>query len=188
MATTKVDLASRALNLLGEKAITSFDEATAPAAVASSLYETVIGAALSCHRWRFASKVVELAKLDETPGDESSWVYIDQLPADLIVIHHIDAGHKYEIYRKKLNSNSTPVNLDYGYRPDEEDWPAYFTKFILYQLAADFCIAVTESTTKLENYVLLADNELKRARAIDSHQRPSIGIIDEAGLIRRRFS
>ena len=94
MATTKVDLASRALNLLGEKSITSFDESTAPAAVASSLYETVVKAALSLHRWRFASKVVELSKLDETPVDESSWVYIHQLPADLIVIHHIDAGQR----------------------------------------------------------------------------------------------
>jgi len=188
MATTKVDLASRALNLLGEKSITSFDESTAPAAVASSLYETVVKAALSLHRWRFASKVVELAKLDETPVDESSWTYIHQLPADLLVIHHIDALHRYEIYRKKLYSNSTPVNLDYGYRPDEEDWPAYFEKFVLYQLAADFCVAVTENTQKLENYTLLADNELRRARAIDSHQRPTVGIIDDAGFITSRFS
>ena len=54
-ANSPIDICARALILIGADPITSFDEDTTEALVASNMYEDVARASLVNSRWRFAT-------------------------------------------------------------------------------------------------------------------------------------
>ncbi len=54
MAVTKVDIASQGLVLIGANKISSFDDNSTEAQVASTLYEENVESLLSESHWRFA--------------------------------------------------------------------------------------------------------------------------------------
>ena len=78
MAISSIDLCSRALLKIGASSIASFDEGTAEAEIAASLYPVVRDAMLSVHPWNFAITRQVLARLLDKPTSDFSHAF--QLP------------------------------------------------------------------------------------------------------------
>ena len=171
-----IKINSNALILLGHTPIASFSDAGSGALVASNLYETSLRALLSSHRWRFATKKVQLARLTASPINDYNYQF--QLPTDFIMLIKVQDQSNYEIYGDKLYSNSITAYIDYIYRVDESLFPPWFTKALEFFLAAQYAVPVTGNSTRMQEYNAMYEMQMRRARNIDSAERPNIGIVD----------
>ena len=172
MALTSIALSSRALLKLGAKTIASFDEGTTEAEVAANLYPSVRDALLSAHPWNFATAQETLPRLGDPVADMA---YAYQLPGDFLRVLSAGPGGRgrgltYRIVGQALETDATEVVLTHIYRPDETAFPPFFDQALIAVLAAEFCLPLTESTSRAKLLYELADNEMRRARQIDSQQ------------------
>ncbi len=173
MALSGIALCSRALLKIGAQSISSFGEGSAEAEVAGGLYPTIRDALLSAHPWSFATGQATLSRLAAEPIADFTCAY--QLPPDLLRVLSAGTGGqgrgvRYRIAQKRLHANSTEIVLTYIFRPAEVDFPAFFDQALIARLAAEFTIPITESTTRSQALLTVAEVEFKRARLIDSQQ------------------
>ena len=173
MSFTSIDICSRALVKLGAKSIASFSEDTAEAHVAEQLYGMTLESLLAAYPWRFALKQVSLARLANAPSADFQYAYA--LPNDCVRV--LSAGNvnrgrglDYRIMKHQLHTNGENVILTYLCQPDEADFPAFFVDALVAKLAAEFCLPLTESTTRTDYLRRLADEACQTARLIDSQQ------------------
>jgi hypothetical protein len=189
MALSQIDLCSRALLKVGAHTIASFDEGTVEAEVAGSLYPTVRDSVLSSHPWNFATTQTSLPKLATPPLADFANAF--QLPPDCIrVLSAGTAGRGqgivYKIAQRRVLTDVDEVVLTYVSRPDELDYPAFFDMALIAQLAAEFCIPLTDSTSRWEALQKLAEAELRRARLIDA-QEETPPAVDDFTLLEGRL-
>ncbi len=158
---------------IGANSIASFDEGTAEAEVAANLYPIVRDALISAHPWNFALAQKTLAKLAIEPVADFANAF--QLPADCL--HVLSAGSEgrgrgleYRISERRLHTNGEFVVLTYLYRPKEKDFPPFFDMALIARLAAEFCIPLTDSTSRWEGLRKIAEEEFRRAKRIDSQE------------------
>lgn len=168
--TSKVQISSNALILIGHPPIASFEEPGAGAVAAANLYEQSYLNMLTMYRWRFATKRGELNRLAQAPTNGFQYQY--QLPHDLVYLIKKDLNTDYEIYEDKMYTNDAQVKVDYTYRVDEDRLPAYFVKAFEFFLAMQFSIPVTGNSTRAQEYQGMYELQLKRAKYADSSQRP----------------
>lgn len=172
MAISSIALCSRALLKTGCRSITSFEEGTAEAEVAGNLYETTRDALLSAHPWSFATAQTILARLDVQPV--ADYAYAFQLPSGFLRALSAGAGRgrglDYRIHERRLHTHSTEVVLTYVFRPEESEFPPFFDQILIARLAAEFCIPLTDSTSRADVLMGIAKDEFKQARLIDSQQ------------------
>ena len=86
-ANSAIDIASRALVLIGAEPITSFDSSSTEALVATNMYEDTVRAMLSTARWRFATEQSVLNQLSDVPTGRFDIAH--QLPSNLLVLHGV---------------------------------------------------------------------------------------------------
>ena len=173
MSNTAITLCSKALIKIGAKSITSFEEETAEAEVANQLYEPTLQNLLASYPWRFALTQKNLARLTESPV--SDYQYAFQLPNDCVRVLSAgqnikSSGLNYKIVGQKLYTNSETVILNYIRRPEENSFPAFFVDALVGKLAAEFCLPLTESTTRTDYVKKMAETSLSAARLVDSQQ------------------
>jgi len=174
MPLSAVALCSRALIKLGGRTIASLDEGSAEAEVARTLYPGVRDALLSAHPWTFATAQATLAQLSGVPVADFAHAY--QLPTDHL--RTLSAGGPdgrghglaYRIAEDRLLTDASAVTLTYLFRPDESTFPPHFVEALSAQLAAEFCLPLTESTSRGQLLHQLASDALRAARLIDSQQ------------------
>ncbi len=188
MALNDVALCSRALIRIGAAPITSFEDGTAESEIAGALFAPVRDALLSAYAWSFASGQAVLNELETPPIADYSNAF--QLPNDFLRALSAGTGTRgrglnYRIARGALHTNSSEVVLTYIFRPEEEEFPSYFDQVLITRLAAEFCIPVTENTSRAETLYKLADAEQQRARQIDA-QQDSPGRLEDFSLINAR--
>lgn len=180
MALSSVALCSRALLKTGCRSITSFDEGSAEAEVAGNLYEPIRDALLSAYPWSFATAQATLARLDAEPI--ADYAYAFQLPADFLRALSAGAGRgrglDYRIQERRLHSHSSEAVLTYIFRPRESEFPPFFDQVLIARLAAEFCIPLTDSTSRAEALMKAAERELSGARTIDAQQAVNAAIDD----------
>ncbi|MCW2237898.1 hypothetical protein [Azospirillum canadense] len=181
MALTAVGLCSRALIKIGATAITAFDEGTAEAEVADALYEPARDALLSANPWSFATRQATLPRLADGPVADFSAAF--QLPADFLRALGAGAGGRgrgldCRIAGRTLQADSDTVTLTYIGRPAEEDFPPFFDQALIARLAAEFCIPLTENSSRADLLQRLAEAEFRRARQIDRQQDSQPGFED----------
>lgn len=175
VANSAVDIAARALTLIGANPITSFDDTSTEATVANNMYEDVAQAALCASRWRFATNQSVLNLLTDAPTGRFDRAY--QLPSDMLMLHALtvnDLVVEYTVYGDKAFANlsaSDQVVADFSFRANENTWPSYFTLAVEYQLAAIFAssIARDEALTKMMDDK--ASMLMAKARNLDSQQQ-----------------
>ena len=80
MAVTKVDIASRALVMIGANPISSFTDDTTEALVTNTIYEEVVESTLTRHNWRFATGQQQLSLLADAPTGRFEYAY--QIPSN----------------------------------------------------------------------------------------------------------
>lgn len=173
MALSAIALCSRALLKIGAATIASFDEGTAESEVAVNLYPSVRDALVSSHPWNFATGQASLPRLAAQPVADFAHAY--QLPADFLRalsagIGGSGFGLPYRIAESRLHTDAESVVLTYVFRPDELSFPPFFDQALIARLAAEFCIPLTESTTRAEMLYRLAEDEFRRAKLIDGQQ------------------
>lgn len=188
MSLTDVALCSRALIRLGAAPISSFDDGSAESEIAGALYGPVRDGLLSAYPWSFATGQAALPRLEDAPA--ADYAYGFTLPNDFL--RAISAGHggrgrglRYRIARGVLQTNAEGVMLTYIFRPDESECPPFFEAALMARLGAEFCIPVTENTSRAEALYRLADLEYQRARQIDA-QQDSPGRLESFSLIDAR--
>lgn len=173
MALNDIALCARALIRLGAAPITSFDDGSAESEIAGALYSTIRDSLLSTYPWTFATGQVELTRLEETPTTDYQYAF--QLPNDFL--RAISAGSSaksqgacYRITRDQLHTDYESIVLTYIFTPAEEETPPFFDMVLMSRLAAEFCIPVTENTSRAEAMFRAAERELAKARSIDAMQ------------------
>ncbi|MGH1455821.1 MAG: hypothetical protein ACRBDI_03480 [Alphaproteobacteria bacterium] len=173
MALSDIGLSARALVRIGATPITSFNDGGAESEIAATLFPQVRDALLSAYPWSFASAQVVLDQLVTTPIADYAYAYA--LPNDFLRALSAGSGSRgrglnYRISSGALHTNASDVVLSYVFRPEEEAFPPYFDQALITRLAAEFCIPVTESTSRAESLFNMADREFQRARQIDAQQ------------------
>jgi len=190
MALSSIELCSSALVKLGAEAISSFDDGSAEARVAARLYPLARDALLSSHPWSFATRQAALARLATAPVTTFAYAY--QLPADYLKALSAGAGGRssglvFQIVNRQLHTDADALVLTYVFRPSEGDFPPYFNAALVARLAAEFCLPLTENSSRAERLVRLADAELKVAKLVDS-QQDTPPRVEDFTLIRARLA
>ena len=168
-----VSICSKALLKIGAQTITSFEDGTAEAEVAANLYPLVRDGLLSSYPWSFAVLQKRLARLDIKPLADYQYAY--QLPADYLRIISAGTGNRgrgaeYRIYENKIYTDAEELIITYISRVDENIFPTFFQEALVASLAYEFCLPLTESTSRAEHLQKRAEDILKHARLTDSQQ------------------
>jgi len=180
MALSALVLCSRALLRIGAQPIASFEEGTAEAEVAASLYPAARDALLAAHPWSFATGQMVLPRLLDAPVADMEYAF--QLPPSCLRV--LSAGNlrgrgaTYRIHENRLHSNQNRIVLTYIFRPAETGFPPHFANALVSRLAADFCIPLTDSTSRAELLQRLAGSDFKDARLCDSQQSTVLSFED----------
>ena len=179
MALSAIQLCARALVKIGAAPILGFDEESIAAEVASLLYPSTRDALLSAHPWNFATAQRSLAPLVTSPT--ADYAYAFQLPADYLRALSAGTGRRgrgltYRIAERRLHADADEVVLTYIFRATEADFPPFFDHVLIARLAAEFCIPLTENSSRAEALARAADEELRRARLIDAQEETTGGL------------
>lgn len=189
-ANSDIDIAARALVLIGAQPITSFSSSSTEALVASNVYEDVVRTALCASRWRFATNQAVLNALTAAPTGRFDTAH--QLPNDLLMLHAItinDLNLEYNVYGDKIYSNATVnevVVADYTYRAGEQDFPSYFTLAVEYALAAAFALAIARDEQLATMFEKKAAQLMQQAKTLDSQQQTTRKLVTSRFIAERR--
>lgn len=189
-ANSDIDIAARALVLIGAQPITSFSSSSTEALVASNVYEDVVRTALCASRWRFATNQAVLNALTAAPTGRFDTAH--QLPSDLLMLHAItinDLNLEYNVYGDKIYSNATVnevVVADYTYRAGEQDFPSYFTLAVEYALAAAFALAIARDEQLATMFEKKAAQLMQQAKTLDSQQQTTRKLVTSRFIAERR--
>lgn len=185
-----LDMASRALVLIGAEPITSFELSTTEALVASNMYEDVVRSSLCVARWRFSSEQATLNQLTDTPTGRFDIAH--QLPSDLLMLHAVtvnDTTISYTIYGDKVFSDSSTNDsliADYTFRAPETAFPSYFALAVQYALASVFATAIARDDKLMEMMETKADRLMAKARNLDSQQQTTRSLSTTRFNLNRR--
>tara|TARA_R100001082_G_C4334572_1_gene147244 strand:+ start:266 stop:865 length:600 start_codon:yes stop_codon:yes gene_type:complete len=194
MATTNIDICARALIMIGAQPISSFSDGSTEALVASNIYDDVVEASLTRHRWRFATTQQQLSLLTNTPTGRYDYAY--QMPTNPAVLQIItltvnDYVIPYSRYQNYIYLNgygsSNEVIMDYIYKVDEAYFPAHFKLALEYELASIFAGSVARDAAMITQFKELSERQFLVAKNIDSAETTS-KVLDTNRFINLRRS
>ena len=189
-ANSAIDIASRALVLIGAEPITAFDSSTAESTVATNMYEDTVRATLSSARWRFASDQATLAAVGSDPTGRFDKAH--QLPTNLLVLHAVTVNDNlinYTVYGDKVFSNVTAsdtVIADFTFRETETNFPSYFTLALEYTLATIFATSIARSATLAKLMNEQSTLLMAKARNLDAQQQTTRKLVTSRFITDRR--
>jgi len=189
-ANSAIDICSRALILIGADPITSFNDDTTEALVASNMYEDVARSQLTLMRWRFATNQAQLSALDAAPTGRFDTAH--QLPSGVLLVNAVtinDHPIDFTVYGDKVYSDASKndvVVADYIYRADETDWPSYFVIALEYVLAAIFATSIARDGALSDALESKATVYMAKARSTDSQQQTTRKLTTSRFLTERR--
>ena len=189
-ANSAIDIASRALVLIGAEPITSFDSSSTEALVATNMYEDTVRAMLSTARWRFATEQAVLNQLSDVPTGRFDIAH--QLPSDLLVLHGITINDnliEFTVYGDKVFSDTTSSDTlvaDFTFRADEVDFPSYFSLALQYSLASIFATSIARDDRLMQLMETKANQLMAKARNIDAQQQTTRKLVTSRFISNRR--
>ena len=189
-ANSAIDIASRALVLIGAEPITSFDSSSTEALVATNMYEDTVRATLSTARWRFATEQAELVRLSDTPTGRFDVAH--QLPSNLLVLHGVTINDNlldYTVYGDKVFSDASTQDIliaDYTYRATEDTFPSYFSLALQYTLASIFATSIARDDGLMNVMEAKANQLMAKARNLDAQQQTTRKLVTSRFISDRR--
>lgn len=193
MALTDIDVASKALVLIGANPISDFDDGSTEATVADNIYEMIVESALTRVRWRFASGQVQLSRLTNTPVGRWDSAYQKPTSPNMLALHAvqvIDNNIKFDIYEDKIYCNATEddvVVLDYTYRSATADWPPYFVRALVYDLAGVFAGSIAQKGELADHYENRGEYFYSKGANVEAQQRTTKAINTRKNLVNSRY-
>jgi hypothetical protein len=181
MALSAIALCSRALLKIGAYPIASFDDERIEAEIALALYQPTRDALLSAYPWRFATTQISLEQHNDDPV--ADFLYAYALPDDFLRALSAGAngnsnGLTFRISKNTLQTDSDSVILNYIFRPDEDSTPPFFEHVLMAQLAAEFCLPITENTSRADTLYKLANMAFDQAKRLDAYQDTPKALLD----------
>ncbi len=189
-ANSAIDIASRALVLIGAEPITSFDSSSTEALVATNMYEDTVRAMLSTARWRFATEQAVLNQLSDVPTGRFDIAH--QLPSNLLVLHGVTVNDnliEFTVYGDKVFSDTTSSDTlvaDFTFRADEVDFPSYFSLALQYSLASIFATSIARDDNLMQLMETKANLLMAKARNIDAQQQTTRKLVTSRFISNRR--
>ena len=189
-ANSAIDIASRALVLIGAEPITSFDSSSTEALVATNMYEDTVRAMLSTARWRFATEQSVLNQLSDVPTGRFDIAH--QLPSNLLVLHGVTVNDnliEFTVYGDKVFSDTTASDTlvaDFTFRADEVDFPSYFSLALQYSLASIFATSIARDDRLMQMMETKANQLMAKARNIDAQQQTTRKLVTSRFISNRR--
>ena len=189
-ANSAIDIASRALVLIGAEPITSFDDSSTEGLVATNMYEDTVRAMLSTARWRFATEQSVLNQLSDVPTGRVDIAH--QLPSDLLVLHGVTISDRlieYTVYGDKVFSDSTSNDTliaDYTFRAEEVNFPSYFALALQYSLASIFATSIARDDRLMQLMETKANMLMAKARNLDAQQQTTRKLSTSRFISNRR--
>jgi len=189
---SEVDIANRALSMLGEARITSLLDNNKPARAMNARYEMLRDAELAAYAWRFAVTRVQLAASTDVPEWGYSTIY-DRPVGDLRPIKiggdfiypgaigvmyessgYIPDGTPWDIIGGRIHTNiGAPLDYEYVAQiTDAGSFDQLFVEALAARLAADAAEELTQSNSKKEAALFTYKKALSEARRINSLYRP----------------
>jgi hypothetical protein len=192
MADTNVEVANQAFALIGANPISSFVGTATEQVAATHLYQPTVDAALTSHRWRFATGKAILSRLADEPIDE--WDAAYQMPTDpaILLLNAVlvqDIPITFDRYEGHIYCNATSddvVVADYVYSRNEIDWPPYFTKAVVFELASVFAASITQDSYLAAHFSEQSVVEFTKARWADSSSQTSRNMNAKSIINKRR--
>lgn len=172
---SKVDIANRAIRMVGGTPITSFDQGTPNANIVSDMFDALVVELLR-YPWNFATVREKLAQLSEVPEFEFDHAYA--LPSDWIYtvsVHGDNIGRATIFFREELTAdqNALLTSEDQVYLryvkliTDPNLMAPDFVTALTRALARDIAIPISQSNTLFELMAAGADRALAKARSTD---------------------
>ena len=195
MAVTKVDIASRALIMIGSNPISSFTDDTTEALVTNNIYEEIIESTLCRARWRFATEQQQLSLLANAPTGRYEYAY--QIPTSpqclqIISITENDINIQYARYGDKIfvdgHGSQSKLIMDYIFRQDESEFPPYFRLAVEYKLASVFAGAIARDSAMVREFDNLAERQILIARNTESAETTTKKLATDRFINERRSS
>lgn len=195
MAVTKVDIASRALVMIGSNPISSFNDDTTEALVTNTIYEEVVESTLTRHNWRFATGQQQLSLLANTPTGRFEYAY--QIPANpeclkILAVTVNDALIQYSRYEDKIYldgfGSQSAVIMDYIFRQSEDQFPPHFRLAVEYKLASIFGGSVARDAALVREFDQLSERQLLIAKNTDSQETTTKTLSTDRFITERRSS
>lgn len=179
MATSKVQICSNALLMLGAQPINSFDDESDRALLVSNLWPNARDAILRAHPWNCAIKRVSLAPSVTAPAFD--YAYQFDLPGDCLRVLSIGekgAPVSYEIEGRKVLTDESELLLRHIYRNDDiPSWDALLVEAAEAYMAFTCAYPITKSASEQDVMAKLWELKLRQARTIDGQENPP----EEAG-------
>ena len=195
MAVTKIDIASRALIMIGSNPISSFTDDTTEALVTNNIYEEIIESTLCRARWRFATEQQQLSLLANAPTGRYEYAY--QIPTSpqclqIISITENDINIQYARYGDKIfvdgHGSQSKLIMDYIFRQDESEFPPYFRLAVEYKLASVFAGAIARDSAMVREFDNLAERQILIARNTESAETTTKKLATDRFINERRSS
>ena len=179
---TDIEVAQKAMVLIGLEPLTSFTDSTDEALVANTIYEDVVEDCLAQHNWNFNNKQKLMSRLTDVPVDRFEAAYA--LPTNPAVIQvltvTIDSTPQiYDIYERSVFINASETDevvLNYIFRVETQYWPPAFTMWVIFRLSSILALSVTRKGDVASSYTQLAENQFRKAKARDSQQVTTQGL------------
>lgn len=148
MALNAIEICSNALVLLGDEAISSFEDGTTGSIVAGQLYRVGRDQAMGKRQWHFTKHQAQLSRILTVPN--ARWDAAYTLPVDCDRVKAVlvnDVSIPFDIHDARYvlcnASESDVVYLEYFRTNDPAYWPIYFRVYVEAVLASIFAIPVT---------------------------------------------
>lgn len=174
MPSTKVQVISQALTLIGAPPIQSLEDQNSIVTAAVQAYDFLLPSSLQEGPWRFAVTIQQLSQLVEKPVVQQ-WQYIYQLPANFLkTIHLYPQNYDFEFYENgKMYSNLIgPLWMEYVFQPVQENIPDYFNKYFAYELATYLALSSAQNVQYATYLAGQRDFQKAVAMSIDAKNRP----------------
>ncbi len=190
MAASIVEILSSALVELGEDRITSADQNTERARIASEVFETERDALLEEHPWKFATTRAELARLAEIPAFEFAFAFA--LPTDCLHVMDTWPETHCRIEGGRLLAHEPAMAVRYVRRvTGAAAMPPTFRAALAARIAAKVAKKITGSSAEKERMLELYAQRLKTAKSRDaqgggSPEPPDDGIFGPNRFLRAR--
>lgn len=179
---TDIEVAQKAMVLVGLEPLASFTDQTDEALVANTIFEDVVEDCLAQHNWNFATGQKTLARLTAVPTDRWDAAYALPTNPAVVQVQTVtidDVPQAYDIYERYVYINASvndTVVLNYVYRPETQYWPPAFTMWVIFRLASVFALSVTRKADVAKSYTDLAESQFRRSKARDSQQVTTQGL------------
>lgn len=168
-----VDVCNKALDKVGQGAITSLGDGTKAANLCTRQWPLVRDQLLRDHPWNFAVTRTTLASDEIAPV----WGFTARfpLPSDclrLLEVRDLSTG-EYQVEGRFIHADATVLYIRYISRIEDPNvYDTAFVDAVASRLAIELCEPLTQSTTKKKMLADEYDDSLTRAKRADGQENP----------------